>query len=54
MATTVVPKQHVLAIISVALLAAGGIMIETAMNVTFPKLTQVFHTSLNNIQWVTT
>ncbi|CCF26679.1 MFS transporter [Leuconostoc citreum] len=54
MATTVVPKQHVLAIISVALLAAGGIMIETAMNITFPKLTQVFHTSLNNIQWVTT
>ncbi|WP_349533590.1 MFS transporter [Leuconostoc citreum] len=54
MTTTVVPNQHVLAIISVALLAAGGIMIETAMNVTFPKLTQVFHTSLNNIQWVTT
>ena len=49
MATTVVPKQHVLAIISVALLAAGGIMIETAMNVTFPKLTQVFHLSLIHI-----
>lgn len=43
-----------LAIISAAVLAAGGIMIETAMNVTFPILKGVFHTSLNNIQWVTT
>ncbi|MFT9005466.1 MAG: MFS transporter [Liquorilactobacillus hordei] len=46
--------KNKLAIISAALLAAGGIMIETAMNVTFPVLKNVFNTSLNNIQWVTT
>lgn len=47
-------SKNNLAIISVAILAAGGIMIETAMNVTFPVLQNVFNTSLNNIQWVTT
>ncbi|CAK1243592.1 MFS family (AraJ) [Fructobacillus tropaeoli] len=46
--------KNKLAIISAALLAAGGVMIETALNVTFPVLTGVFHTSLNNVQWVTT
>ncbi|MCT4381477.1 multidrug efflux MFS transporter [Leuconostoc pseudomesenteroides] len=47
-------NKNKLSIIAVAILAAGGIMVETAMNVTFPELTAIFHTSLNNIQWITT
>jgi len=54
MKETAIKIQDKLAIISAAILAAGGIMIETAMNVTFPVLKGVFNTSLNNIQWVTT
>lgn len=52
--TTKVSINNKLAIFSAAILGAGGIMIETSLNVTFPVLTSVFSTSLNNIQWVTT
>lgn len=49
-----VSLKTALGIVSVALVAFAGIMAETAMNVTFPTLTQVFGTELNVIQWVTT
>lgn len=54
MTEEVIQPKNRLAIISAAILAAGGIMIETALNVTFPVLKDVFNTSLNSIQWVTT
>ncbi|KGB51099.1 hypothetical protein LH61_06390 [Leuconostoc mesenteroides P45] len=41
-------------IIATALMGFAGIMSETAMNVTFPKLMNVFHVSIGAMQWVTT
>lgn len=46
--------KNKLAIVAAAILAAGGVMVETALNVTFPALTKVFNISLNDVQWVTT
>lgn len=43
-----------LMIIAAALMGFGGIMSETAMNVTFPELTKVFNISMGTISWVTT
>lgn len=42
------------AIFSMALLTFVGILNETAMNVTYPELVNVFHVSLDVIQWITT
>lgn len=41
-------------IISVAIITFGGIVAETAMNVSFPSLMQTFQIDLNVVQWVTT
>ncbi|MGM9886556.1 MAG: MFS transporter [Lactococcus sp.] len=41
-------------IIALALVAFSGILSETSMNVTFPKLEEVFNVPLASIQWVTT
>lgn len=43
-----------LAIISLALLTFIGILNETSMNVTYPKLSRQFAVSLDTIQWITT
>jgi EmrB/QacA subfamily drug resistance transporter len=42
------------AIFATAVLAFCGVLLETAMNVTFPTLVTQFHTNLNAVQWVTT
>ncbi|MGX7051864.1 DHA2 family efflux MFS transporter permease subunit [Leuconostoc palmae] len=48
-------QWHVIpAIIASGILSFSGVLIETAMNVTFPKLMIEFHTNANGIQWVTT
>lgn len=49
-----VSKRDMLSIISAAIMAFIGVLIETSMNVTFPTLTTQFGVSLNTIQWVTT
>lgn len=41
-------------IAGIAGLAFCGILVETSMNVTFPTLMGLFHTTLNNVQWITT
>lgn len=41
-------------IFSIAVLAFCGILLETSMNVTFPTLSQQFHTTIANTQWITT
>ena len=43
-----------LAIFACAILAFCGVLLETAMNVTFPTLVTQFHTNLNAVRWVTT
>ena len=48
-------KWHVLpAVIATAIMSFCGVLIETAMNVTFPTLMQEFQTTSSGIQWVTT
>lgn len=42
------------AVIAAGLLSFSGVLIETAMNVTFPKLIQEFGLNTSKIQWVTT
>lgn len=42
------------AVIAAGLMSFGGVLIETAMNVTFPHLMQEFNTDASGIQWVTT
>lgn len=42
-----------LALLAVALLTLIGILAETALNVTYPELTQVFQISLDTTQWLT-
>ncbi|KRK58263.1 MFS transporter [Fructilactobacillus fructivorans] len=43
-----------IAILATALLSFCGILLETSMNVTFPELSQIFHISLNLVQWIST
>lgn len=48
-------EWHVLgAVIASGLMSFGGVLIETAMNVTFPHLMQEFNVNASGIQWVTT
>ncbi|WP_281165676.1 MFS transporter [Liquorilactobacillus sicerae] len=43
-----------IAIFSTGILSFGGVVIETAMNVTFPKLMNLFNVSFAQVQWITT
>ena len=46
---------HVIpAVIATAIMSFCGVLIETAMNVTFPTLMTEFNTDSSGIQWVTT
>ncbi|MBK0041569.1 MFS transporter [Leuconostoc sp. S51] len=54
MINNTVNKTTISMIVATALMGFAGIMSETAMNVTFPKLVKVFHLSLSSVQWVTT
>lgn len=47
-------KKTKLAILATGALSFIGILVETAMNVTFPTLTRTLNVSLNTVQWVTT
>ncbi|MDO4667386.1 MAG: MFS transporter [Streptococcus sp.] len=49
-----VSKDTLFAILATALITFAGILSETSMNVTFPKLMTVFHTDIGVIQWITT
>lgn len=42
------------AVIAAGILSFSGVLIETSMNVTFPKLMSEFGTNANGVQWVTT
>lgn len=47
-------KNTLLAVIATGIMAFSGVIIETAMNVTFPTLMKEFSISTNTVQWVTT
>lgn len=48
-------SSHVLlAIIATGIMSFCGVVVETAMNITFPTLMTQFNISTNNVQWMTT
>ncbi len=47
-------KHVLLAVIATGIMAFSGVLIETAMNVTFPVLMEEFNISTSLVQWVTT
>lgn len=51
---TKVPQSVVRMIVASALMGFSGIMSETSMNVTFPKLSKIFGVSMESLAWVTT
>ncbi|WP_225046917.1 MFS transporter [Lacticaseibacillus kribbianus] len=44
----------VLAIVATGLMSFCGVIVETAMNITFPTLMTEFHVTTNTVQWLTT
>ena len=46
--------QLVPAVLATGIMSFSGVLIETAMNVTFPTLIQEFQISTSQVQWVTT
>ncbi|MFD1484043.1 MFS transporter [Lacticaseibacillus baoqingensis] len=53
MQTKISPKV-VGAIIATGLMSFCGVIVETAMNITFPTLMKEFHVATNTVQWLTT
>ncbi|POD88878.1 putative MFS-type transporter EfpA [Lactiplantibacillus plantarum subsp. plantarum] len=49
-----VDLKLILAIIAVGLLSFCGVIVETAMNITFPKLMRTFAINTATVQWMTT
>lgn len=49
-----VSKETLMAIIAIAMIGFSGILSETSMNVTFPKMMSVYHQPLSYLQWITT
>lgn len=49
-----VSKETLMAIIAIAMIGFSGILSETSMNVTFPKMMTIYHQPLSNLQWITT
>lgn len=48
-------RFHVnLAVLATGMMAFAGVLIETAMNVTFPTLIEEFSITTSQVQWVTT
>ncbi|MGL5685881.1 MAG: MFS transporter, partial [Vagococcus fluvialis] len=48
-------KFHVnLAVLATGMMSFAGVLIETAMNVTFPTLIKEFGITTSQVQWVTT
>ncbi|MBR1694104.1 MAG: MFS transporter, partial [Selenomonas sp.] len=43
-----------LSVLAAGLLSFTGVVIETAMNVTFPTLMKEFSVSISTVQWITT
>lgn len=49
-----ISKKLVLAILATGIFSFAGVLIETAMNVTFPRLMELFDAPLSQLQWLTT
>lgn len=48
-----IPKKVLAAVFATGLLSFCGVIIETAMNITFPTLMREFHVTTDTVQWMT-
>ena len=49
-----VDLKLILAIVATGLMSFSGVVVETAMNVTFPTLMRQFQIGTSAVQWITT
>jgi len=49
-----IPRRVIWAVVATGLLSFSGVVVETAMNITYPTLTQTYQLPLSTIQWLTT
>ena len=49
-----IDARLILSIVATGIMAFAGVVIETAMNVTFPTLMKEFQVSTSTVQWMTT
>lgn len=49
-----ISKKLLVAILATGLLSFSGVIVETAMNITFPTLMKTFHVNTATVQWMTT
>ena len=42
------------AVLATGLMSLSGVIVETAMNITFPTLMKQFHVTTGTVQWMTT
>lgn len=52
-ATEKIPTKVIAAIVATGLMSFCGVIVETAMNIAFPKLMQEFSISTSTVQWMT-
>lgn len=48
-----IPARVIAAVVATGLMSFCGVIVETAMNVTFPILMRQFHVSIGTVQWMT-
>lgn len=44
----------ILSIVATGIMSFSGVVVETAMNVTFPSLMEEFQIGTSSVQWITT
>ncbi|MFC6273992.1 DHA2 family efflux MFS transporter permease subunit [Levilactobacillus tangyuanensis] len=54
MATEKISPRVVGAVLATGLMSLSGVIVETAMNITFPTLMRQFHVTTGTVQWMTT
>lgn len=48
-----IPRKVIAAIVATGLMSFCGVIVETAMNISFPKLMEEFNVTTNVVQWMT-
>lgn len=51
--TSKIPPKVIAAIVATGLMSFCGVIVETAMNISFPKLMTEFNVTTNVVQWMT-
>lgn len=49
-----IDRKLIFSIIAAGIMSFSGVVVETAMNVTFPTLMNEFHVGTSTVQWITT